>query len=164
MSRLLLSSPTAVASHSYRISRTHARHETCRATRSVLQRVSHRRHHAQLLDVWRVAVTVGYGELPLPRVKDFPELAVAVLGKLLCRLFGVLEATTGGMKPYYRNNQLGVDGWQAGNTAKATIYNVGVMMVTSIDNWDGTPISTSNLANGVYIFKVNNNTIKFVKQ
>ena len=150
MSRLLLSSPTAVASHSYRISRTHARHETCRATRSVLQRVSHRRHHAQLLDVWRVAVTVGYGELPLPR--------------LLCRLFGVLEATTGGMKPYYRNNQLGVDGWQAGNTAKATIYNVGVMMVTSIDNWDGTPISTSNLANGVYIFKVNNNTIKFVKQ
>ena len=77
---------------------------------------------------------------------------------------GAIEATTGGMKPYYRNNQLGVDGWQAGNTAKATIYNVGVMMVTSIDNWDGTPISTSNLANGVYIFKVNNNTIKFVKQ
>lgn len=77
---------------------------------------------------------------------------------------GAIEATTGGMKPYYRNNQLGVDGWQAGNTAKATIYNVGGMMVTSIDNWDGTPISTSNLANGIYIFKVNNNTIKFVKQ
>lgn len=77
---------------------------------------------------------------------------------------GAIEATNNGMKPYYRNNQLGVDGWQAGNTAKATIYNVGGMMVTSIDNWDGTPISTSNLANGVYIFKVNNNTIKFVKQ
>lgn len=77
---------------------------------------------------------------------------------------GSIEATNNGMKPFYRNNQLGVDGWQAGNTAKATIYNVGGMMVASIDNWDGAPISTTNLADGVYIFKVNNNTIKFVKQ
>ena len=77
---------------------------------------------------------------------------------------GTIEATTGSMKPFYRNNQLGVDGWQAGDTAKAVIYNVGGMMVASIDNWDGTPISTTNLADGVYIFKVNNNTIKFVKQ
>lgn len=77
---------------------------------------------------------------------------------------GNIEATTDGLKPYYRNNQLGVDGWQAGDTAKAVIYNVGGMMVASIDNWDGTPISTTNLADGVYIFKVNNNTIKFVKQ
>lgn len=77
---------------------------------------------------------------------------------------GAVETTENGLKPYYRNGLLGVDGWQAGEKARATVYSVGGMTVVSVDNWDGTPISTGSLADGVYIFKVNNNTIKFVKQ
>lgn len=77
---------------------------------------------------------------------------------------GTIDATTNGLKPYYRNGYLGIDGWQGGEKAQATVYNVSGMTVVRMNNWDGTPIPTDNLASGVYIFNVNNNTIKFVKQ
>ncbi len=32
------------------------------------------------------------------------------------------------------------------------------------EHWDGTPVETSTLPKGVYIFKVNNNTFKFIKK
>lgn len=77
---------------------------------------------------------------------------------------GAVSTTEGGLKPYYRNGQLGVDGWKAGEKAYAAVYSVDGMTVVSVDHWDGTPFSTGSLAEGVYIFKVNNHTIKFVKQ
>ena len=34
----------------------------------------------------------------------------------------------------------------------------------SLKAWDGTPVSTDALSSGVYILKVNNKSIKFVKK
>ena len=68
------------------------------------------------------------------------------------------------LKPYFRNGLLGVDGWQTGRKARATVCDIGGATVISVDNWDGTPINTSGLTDGVYIFNADNNTIKFVKQ
>ena len=50
------------------------------------------------------------------------------------------------------------------NTARAAVYSISGTAVMSIDKWDGTPIPTDGLAGGVYIFNVDNNTIKFTKQ
>lgn len=77
---------------------------------------------------------------------------------------GTVDAGVSGQKPYYRNGELGVDGWKSGEKAYAAVYSADGMMVVSVDHWDGTPLSTNSLAEGVYIFKVNNHTIKFVKQ
>lgn len=77
---------------------------------------------------------------------------------------GTVKVDGNDMKAYYRNGLLGVDGWTAGNKARAAVYNISGMAVLSIDNWDGSPIPTDGLADGIYIFNVDNNTIKFTKQ
>lgn len=79
---------------------------------------------------------------------------------------GIGATTVGeeGMKAYYRNGFLGVDGWKGGDKATAAVYGVSGTTVLRVDDWDGTPIPTDGLAGGVYIFNVDNNTIKFTKQ
>ena len=48
--------------------------------------------------------------------------------------------------------------------ANAAIYNIQGQRAMSLKAWDGTPVSTDALSNGVYILKVNNKSIKFVKK
>ena len=48
--------------------------------------------------------------------------------------------------------------------AHAAIYNISGQRAMSLKAWDGTPVSTDALSSGVYILKVNNKSIKFVKK
>ena len=48
--------------------------------------------------------------------------------------------------------------------ANAAIYNIQGQRAMSLKAWDGTPVSTDALSSGVYILKVNNKSIKFVKK
>ena len=48
--------------------------------------------------------------------------------------------------------------------ADAAVYNVSGQKVLNIRAWDGSPVSTAELGCGVYILKVNNKSIKFVKR
>lgn len=50
------------------------------------------------------------------------------------------------------------------NGANAALYTTGGQKVMDIGQWDGSPLSVSALQGGVYILKVDNNTIKFVKR
>lgn len=64
---------------------------------------------------------------------------------------------------YFRSGQLGAGGWKPGRTARATVCDTGGRTVLRVEKWDGTPISTGGMAPGVYVFSVDNQTIKFVK-
>lgn len=48
--------------------------------------------------------------------------------------------------------------------ADAAVYNVSGQKVMNLRAWDGSPISTAELGCGVYILKVNNKSVKFVKR
>ena len=48
--------------------------------------------------------------------------------------------------------------------ADAAVYNVSGQKVLNLRAWDGSPVSTAELGCGVYILKVNNKSIKFVKR
>ena len=48
--------------------------------------------------------------------------------------------------------------------ADAAVYSVSGQKVMSVHAWDGSPVSTAELGCGVYIMKVNNKSIKFVKR
>lgn len=99
-----------------------------------------------------ITVPYAYGEVRNMKFSDIPTG------------IGSVTADDNGLKAYYRNGRLGVDGWKAGTTARAAVYSISGTAVMSIDKWDGTPIPTDGLAGGVYIFNVDNNTIKFTKQ
>ncbi len=73
-------------------------------------------------------------------------------------------AATGSPKPTYRNHTLGVEpgGSQPGSMSMLLCSADG-RTITSNPAWDGSPIDVSSLPRGVYIFKVNNNTIKFTR-
>lgn len=77
---------------------------------------------------------------------------------------GTVVSEDNSLKAYYRNGFLGVDGWPQGRVVRASVYGIDGSSVMSVDKWDGTPISVSGLNHGVYIFKVGNSNIKFVKQ
>lgn len=49
-------------------------------------------------------------------------------------------------------------------SADAAIYSVGGQKVLNLKSWNGSPVSTESLADGVYILKVNNKSFKFVKK
>ena len=61
----------------------------------------------------------------------------------------------------YADGQLSMAG---ANAANAALYSVSGQCVLSVSGWDGSPISTSSLQSGMYIFKVDNQTIKFIKR
>ena len=49
-------------------------------------------------------------------------------------------------------------------SADAALYTVGGQKVLNLKAWTGSPVSTAQLADGVYILKVNNKSFKFVKK
>lgn len=63
-------------------------------------------------------------------------------------------------KLVYQNGYLSMDGI---TRAQAMLFNTAGQCVRKIVNWDGSAVGTDNLPTGVYIFKVNQQTIKFVK-
>ncbi len=67
-----------------------------------------------------------------------------------------------GVKFAYDGNRLSVSGMD--NAASAAIYSADGRKMMGADHWDGTPVETTSLPKGVYIFKVNNNTFKFIKK
>lgn len=76
---------------------------------------------------------------------------------------GAPVAESSSLVPYYRGGMLGAEGLQGGQTARVRVCDLSGRLVLAKENWDGTPISTSALAKGVYLFSVNKNTIKFMK-
>ncbi len=61
----------------------------------------------------------------------------------------------------YANGQLSMAG---ANVSNAALYTVSGQCVLNIGAWDGSPVSTSSLQSGMYIFKADNQTIKFIKR
>lgn len=61
----------------------------------------------------------------------------------------------------YANGNLFMEG--AGNV-NAALYTVSGNCLMRINNWDGTAVATSSLPNGVYIFKADQQAIKFIKK
>lgn len=64
---------------------------------------------------------------------------------------------------YYRDGFLRARSVDGSRMADAAVYDLSGRMVMAEPHWDGTPISTAGLQKGVYVFKVNNRTIKFTK-
>lgn len=61
------------------------------------------------------------------------------------------------------SNVLYINGYDAAKKNKLGIYDVSGKAVKNLSKWAGEPIDLSSLPKGVYILKVNNNTIKFRK-
>lgn len=61
----------------------------------------------------------------------------------------------------YREGMLVLDGSIV--LVNAQIFNVAGSCLRIYENWDGSPISTDELPNGVYIAKAGQQTLKFVK-
>lgn len=57
---------------------------------------------------------------------------------------------------------LTVSGWQGGE-ATAAVYSAGGQQLMANKSWSGQPISIAALPKGVYILKINNQTIKFTR-
>lgn len=64
---------------------------------------------------------------------------------------------------YFRDGWLGAESVKDGQTSTAAVYDVSGRAVIPERNWDGSPISVTGLPDGVYVFKVDNQTIKFAK-
>ena len=77
---------------------------------------------------------------------------------------GTVTSEENSLKPYYSNGCLGIAGWPQERKARAAVYSIDGTTVITVNNWDGTPIPVSGLTRGIYIFKVDNNNLKFIKQ
>ena len=77
---------------------------------------------------------------------------------------GTVTSEENSLKPYYSNGCLGIAGWPQERKARAAVYGIDGTTVITVNNWDGTPIPVSGLTRGIYIFKVDNNNLKFIKQ
>ena len=76
---------------------------------------------------------------------------------------GLTTTEDSSLVPYYRGGMLGADGLQGGRPARIRVCDLSGRVIIAKENWDGTPISTSSLTKGVYLFSVNKKTIKFMK-
>lgn len=76
---------------------------------------------------------------------------------------GIASVHAGTAAPalYCREGKIGAEGLAA--PARAAIVDLGGRTVWERRQWDGSPVSTLQLAKGVYILKVNNNTLKFTR-
>lgn len=74
---------------------------------------------------------------------------------------GKAVATGNAGKIHYDGQQLSYDGLTDGD---AMLFNASGQCLRRVARWNGTPISTEGLPSGLYIFKVNNQSVKFVKQ
>ncbi len=70
--------------------------------------------------------------------------------------------TSGDIKVGYDGYSLSASGLKT--ATNASVYTIGGQKALSLNAWTGDPVSTASLANGVYILKVNNKSIKFVKK
>lgn len=74
-------------------------------------------------------------------------------------------ASLGEISLWYRDGYVGVDGWTGSTKGDVALYDIGGRKVISYKgDYDGAPIRVASLDKGVYIFKVNNNTMKFILQ
>lgn len=69
----------------------------------------------------------------------------------------------GKFRLYCRDGYVGADAMPSGMKADAAVYDAGGRTIISRKGWDGRPISVEGLGKGIYIFKVNGNTIKFIR-
>lgn len=65
------------------------------------------------------------------------------------------------LKLLFDGSTLRAEGLKSGQ--RAAIYAVGGQQVLSMPSWDGSPISTESLPKGVYVFRVGNQSIKFIR-
>lgn len=70
-------------------------------------------------------------------------------------------AAADGIRILYSQGWLSAEG---ASQAHAAIYSLSGQQMAAYSAWDGTPVSTAQLPSGVYVFKVNNKTLKFVKK
>ncbi len=61
------------------------------------------------------------------------------------------------------SNTIYVKGHEAGKSYNVSIFALDGKLVYQDNNWCGNPVNVSGLEAGVYIFKINNSTIKFRK-
>lgn len=61
----------------------------------------------------------------------------------------------------HSNRQLTAEGLNG--TANAAVYTVNGQQVMSLTGWNGQAVSTEQLAKGVYVLRVGNESIKFVR-
>ncbi len=62
---------------------------------------------------------------------------------------------------YYANDALAAKNAVEG--CNATVYDLTGRTLLNVPSWDGSALDVSSLSKGVYIFKVNNETLKFQK-
>lgn len=67
-----------------------------------------------------------------------------------------------GVKLAYDGSRLSASGLDG--AASAAVFGTDGRKMMGAEHWDGTPVDVSSLPKGVYIFKVNNNTFKFIKK
>lgn len=77
-------------------------------------------------------------------------------------IYNTTQMAAGDFRLAYANESLAAVG--LASAAHARLYTANGVKAMDIKSWDGTPISVHTLPAGVYIFKVNNKTIKFVKK
>lgn len=65
---------------------------------------------------------------------------------------------------FFRDGRIEADGWPDGKTASASVCDMGGRVVLLLKKWDGTAVNVSGLSRGVYLFRVGNQTIKFMKR
>lgn len=67
-----------------------------------------------------------------------------------------------GVRSSYDGDRLSVTG--VDGSASAAVFTTDGRKMFGEEHWDGTSVDVSALPKGVYIFKVNNNTFKFIKK
>lgn len=58
---------------------------------------------------------------------------------------------------------INISGYDAKERYTVSVYSLAGDKVLGIDNWKGDAVSVASLPKGVYIFKINNTTVKFRK-
>lgn len=72
-----------------------------------------------------------------------------------------VDDTDADVRIAYDGSQFSATGVKGANAA---LYTIGGQKVIALSSWNGSPVSTATLANGVYILKVNNQSFKFIKK
>lgn len=56
-----------------------------------------------------------------------------------------------------------IDGYKQGEKYTTALYTIDGKLISKNDKWAGTPVDVSGLPDGIYLFKINNTTLKFKK-
>lgn len=74
---------------------------------------------------------------------------------------GAIRTESSQLTLRHSNHQLTAEGLDG--TANAAVYTVNGQQVMSLNVWNGQAVSTEQLAKGVYVLRVGNQSIKFVR-